>query len=362
MLFRLACGAAVLVGRATSEVSAPSAAGEILDDLTGNLLVNGGPEEASMAGWEDVVNGGDGWDAHVGDVDACETDEDADDCDANFKTSYQACTRSQTVSLVVEGKVDGDLLDSGTVAILVSEEVREFYDVDKFFIKARLCADEACKKVVSVWDPCEGVSKVATEESYRWCETQGKPEDIWRNHSYVFGGAEVAKGARYLKFEDGGVDSEYWTGWWGPWFRNAHVAVHASRHSFAPTVTPQPTPKPVPSASPTAAPSGEPAPYDPYSPGDYAYEYAYFSPDGGGDPTPTPRPVAAGGGAPPAASKTKPGAYVVAFGAFAVVAGFGLGYIVRCRKQEEPANPYAIAGTQLEDEDDDGLEMRGRMV
>ena len=62
---------------------------------------------------------------------------------------------------------------------------------------------------------------------------------------------------------------------------------------------------------------------------------------------------------PPAKSKTS--SFVFAFGAFAIVAGFGLGYVARCRKQDEPAqgHEYAIAGTTLED---DGVEMHGRMV
>ena len=280
----LLLGAAALATAAAKPEESRSADGEVLEDLTGNLLVNGGPEVASMEGWDNVVNGGDGWAAYVGNLTTCETDEDPESCDANFKTSYQACTRSQIVALEVPGVVDAAMLDSGTVAVVVSEEVREFYEVDKFFIKAALCSDAACKHKVAVWDPCKGVSKVPTEEKARWCETRGGVVDGWHSHGHAFGGEDVARGARYAEFADGGVDSEYWTGYWGPWFRNAHVAVHASNHTFAPTATPYPTALAVPSPEPTAPPSTGYWSHDnDYTYGASDYAYATF-------PTPAPKP------------------------------------------------------------------------
>ena len=361
----LLLGAAALATAGAKPEESRSADGEVLEDLTGNLLVNGGPEVASMEGWDNVVNGGDGWAAYVGNLTTCETDEDPESCDANFKTSYQACTRSQIVALEVPGVVDAAMLDSGTVAVVVSEEVREFYEVDKFYIKAALCSDAACKHKVAVWDPCKGVSKVPTEEKARWCETRGGVVDGWHSHGHAFGGEDVARGARYAEFADGGVDSEYWTGYWGPWFRNAHVAVHASNHTFAPTATPYPTALAVPSPEPTAPPSTGYWSHDndyTYGAGDYAYAtFPTPAPNPRHHRTPAPAAAAAAPAPAPPPAKSKTSSFVFAFGAFAIVAGFGLGYVARCRKQDEPAqgHEYAIAGTTLED---DGVEMHGRMV
>ena len=68
---------------------------------------------------------------------------------------------------------------------------------------------------------------MSTEEAYQWCETKGGAgygNDVWENHNHTFGGGDVV-GARYLLFEDGGVDSEYYKGLYGPWFKDASVVL-----------------------------------------------------------------------------------------------------------------------------------------
>ena len=79
--------------------------------------------------------------------------------------------------------------------------------------------DEDCKHKVARWAPCKEESTVVTEEGSQWCLTKGEEgkarvDDVWRSHNFTFSAADVP-GARYLRFEDGGVDSEYWTGWCG---------------------------------------------------------------------------------------------------------------------------------------------------
>ena len=64
----------------------------------------------------------------------------------------------------------------------MSEEVKEFFSVDKYFIRVALCADKACKHKVARWAPCKAESAVATESSYSWCDTEGGKEDPWRVH------------------------------------------------------------------------------------------------------------------------------------------------------------------------------------
>ena len=233
---------------------------EIGKALTPNLLMNGGPDEASMNGWHDVVPGlynatppiTAGWEPHI-QTEGCETPENPQPCEHVFKTSYQACTRRQTVPLVT-GAVTAEKIDAGEVAVVISEDVKEFYSVDKFFIRAALCKDEKCTHKLRRWAPCRKHSEVSTEEAYQWCETKGGAgygNDVWENHNHTFGGGDMV-GARYLLFEDGGVDSEYYKGLYGPWFKDASVVIHKTTFTFAPTATPAPS---APTLKPTFQPT-----------------------------------------------------------------------------------------------------------
>merc|ERR1719482_1443745 len=97
-------------------------------------------------------------------------------------------------------------------------------------------------------------SEVTSEEAYQWCETKGGAgygNDVWENHNHTFGGGDMV-GARYLLFEDGGVDSEYYKGLYGPWFKDASVVIHKTTFTFAPTATPAPS---APTLKPTFQPT-----------------------------------------------------------------------------------------------------------
>ena len=206
--------------------------------MTGNLLRNGDARERTMDGWS-VVNGGDGWSAK----------------DGVFKTSFEPNTRRQVVALL--DWVEASVLDSGKVQIVLGEQITETGSRDKYFIRAALCRDPACKSKIARWAPCrcakeELQSSCALTESY--CVTRGsgkskndlghdKPgrpgddrtrDDAWRDLSYTFSATDVV-GARYLLFEDGGCSGEFWKGLWGPWFRRAFVKVHAVDAGAAPS-------------------------------------------------------------------------------------------------------------------------------
>ena len=71
--------------------------------------------------------------------------------------------------------------------MVVSEDVKEFFSVDKFFIRAALCKDEKCTHKLRRWVPCRKHSEVTTEEAYQWCETKGGAgygNDVWENHNH----------------------------------------------------------------------------------------------------------------------------------------------------------------------------------
>ena len=50
----------------------------------------------------------------------------------------------------------------------------------------------------------------------------------------------------------GGVDSEYYKGLYGPWFKDASVVIHETTFTFAPTATPAPS---APTLKPTFQPT-----------------------------------------------------------------------------------------------------------
>ena len=138
-----------------------------------------------------------GWAPHI-QTEGCETPENPQPCEHVFKTSYQACTRRQTVPLVT-GAVTAEKIDAGEVAVVISEDVKEFYSVDKFFIRAALCKDEKCTHKLRRWAPCRKHSEVTTEEAYQWCETKGGAgygNDVWENHNHTFGGGDMVKASR----------------------------------------------------------------------------------------------------------------------------------------------------------------------
>ena len=130
---------------------------------------------------------------------------------------------------------------------------------------------------------------MTTEEAYQWCETKGGAgygNDVWENHNHTFGGGDMV-GARYLLFEDGGVDSEYYKGLYGPWFKDASVVIHKTTFTFAPTATRAPS-------APTLKPTFQPTTKYKSEFWDDDYYYSYY---GSGDkeaaaatPAPKPRP------------------------------------------------------------------------
>jgi len=345
-----------------SGTGARAANGDILRALTGNLLINGGPDVESMEGWSDVVPGlfnatppmTAGWAPHV-QKEGCETVADPQPCEKVFKTSYQACTRRQTVALVRPGVTTEDI-DAGRIAIVISEDVKEFYSVDKFFIRAALCVDEACTKKLKRWAPCRVRSDVGTEEAYQWCNTKGGSgygNDVWENHNHTFLGSDVV-GARFVLFEDGGVDSEYYKGLYGPWFKDASIVVHKMAFTFQPTVTPAPS-------APTLKPTFEPT--SKWKTELWEDNGGYYQDDMTAPlPTPRPKPVKRAHTRRPTIpdpvvvdKKPSDSWKYVAAALLAIVTGFGVGFCIRMRRAA-PANPYAIAGATLDD-DDEGVEM-----
>ncbi|NVJ22028.1 phosphodiester glycosidase family protein [Myxococcus sp. AM011] len=162
-----------------------------------NLLENGGAEAGDLSGWQVDGNGGAGWLA---------VDDPVQDY---FITSYVWNTRHQLVDLWAHG------FDPETLAkqplIRVSERFTQAYCPDTFFLKAQVLDENMA--VLASYD--SGVRTLTGPCTWG-------PHD-WVTLSHVF--ADYGPRARYVRFEDGGKDLEYWGGHYGAILDDAAVVV-----------------------------------------------------------------------------------------------------------------------------------------
>lgn len=165
----------------------------------GNLLVNPDASAGSMAGWTLLENGGVGW--HVQ--------------DGAFRTSYGWGRRTQTVDLHAAG-YDASIM-AGAPPIFVSEQFRRQFCPDFYYLKVELL--NASHQVVASWNS-------QTQQNSGECEWGG---EVWDELSHVF--VNYGPGVRYVRWEDGGRDSEYWGGLYGTWLDNAVLSVRYPTHT-----------------------------------------------------------------------------------------------------------------------------------
>ena len=79
-------------------------------------------------------------------------------------------TRRQVVALL--DWVEASVLDSGKVEIVLGEQITETGSRDKYFIRAALCRDPACKSKIARWAPCRGAPRSAAAPSTSSQETR----------------------------------------------------------------------------------------------------------------------------------------------------------------------------------------------
>lgn len=157
-----------------------------------NLLANPSADSNSMAGWTLTQNGGEGW-AAIGNI---------------FRTSYSWNRRSQVVDLTALG-YDPEFLDSAP-EIFISEQSRKWYCPDFYEVKVELL--DSNMNVIDVFET--GVLQHAGS-----CNWGGDFETV----SFTF--ADYGPGVRYVRWQDGGKDSEYWAGRYGAVLDNAVLAL-----------------------------------------------------------------------------------------------------------------------------------------
>ena len=164
----------------------------------GNLIVNGSGASPLATGWTVIANGGSGWAQNGG--------GGYDATPGFFITSYVQCRRSQTIDLLALGAT-AEELDTAPV-IRVSEAISSYLQgtADKYYIKVEL--RDASNAVLAVWNQGTQTAPLTAPSS-------------WTVFSAEF--KNYGPGVRYIYFEDGGIDSGYWGGYYGTYHDAASV-------------------------------------------------------------------------------------------------------------------------------------------
>jgi hypothetical protein len=160
-----------------------------------NLLVNPDASAGSMAGWTITANGGNGWRVEGG----------------VFRTSYSWSRRMQTVDLYAAGYSAQTL--ASAPPIFVSERFQRVYCPDRYYLKVDLLNES--QQVVASWNS-------QTQTTSGECQWGG---EVWEELSHVF--ENYGPGVRYVRWEDGGIDGEFWAGHYGPALDNAVLSVRS---------------------------------------------------------------------------------------------------------------------------------------
>ncbi|MCK5559500.1 MAG: hypothetical protein KAJ51_02860, partial [Thermoplasmata archaeon] len=149
-----------------------------------NLLTNPGAESGSMSGWNILADGGNGWRATGGGYEG----------NYHFLTSYSWCKRYQELDLLTKGYSTDQLNASPTI---YAEEwfcgSSPNYG-DSYYLKVEL--RDGNHNPIASYD--SGTNKATTS---------------WQKLSHTF--SNYGSGLRYIYWEDGGDDAEYWRGYYG---------------------------------------------------------------------------------------------------------------------------------------------------
>jgi F-box protein 2 len=174
-----------------------------------NLLVNPGGEDGDMTGWRIMDAGGDGW-AVAGDLAAASDAGGTHSGDHEFRTSYDRCRRDQVIDLLAAGFTE-DELDAAPPVHAQEWFASYCHGPDTGLLRVRLL-DENRRPITGGERELEGLGSVD-------CYT----DDAWRLASNTF--TDYGPGLRYVTFEDGGQDGEFWGGHYGIRFDDAWLSI-----------------------------------------------------------------------------------------------------------------------------------------
>ena len=156
------------------------------------LLQNADGSLGDMSHWTPTADGGDGWLVHA----------------RRFYTSYDWNRRTQVIDLYEHGHDTNTIANSS--GIYVSERFQRVYCPDFYYLKVELL--DASMNVLDTFD-------TGTVQQTGPCDYQA----AWETVSHTFVG--YSSNVRYVRWEDGGKDSECWAGHYGPQLDDAVLGV-----------------------------------------------------------------------------------------------------------------------------------------
>ncbi|YCM46102.1 hypothetical protein V2O64_08735 [Verrucomicrobiaceae bacterium 227] len=153
-----------------------------------NLLVNPGAASGATTGWNIIASGGDGWNTNG---------QAVDDDGSAFITSYEWCSRSQTIDLIEEG-FSVAFLDRSP-PIKAQEWFKGISNVaDLYYLKIELRAADG--SVLDSWEAGNQTTPMVADGN-------------WQEQVHLF--ENYPAGVRSIYWEDGGKDAEFWAGHYG---------------------------------------------------------------------------------------------------------------------------------------------------
>ena len=167
------------------QVAAPFVVSNTVSVNKNKNLIKNGDASNGLKNWTLSASGGNGW----------ATDQGV------FRTSYEWCRKYQVIDLLAEGYSTA-VLDASP-DIFVSDDYIGFYNYsDSYYLKVEL--RNASNGVIATYN----TNTLTTNSD-------------WQTASTTFSG--YGPGVRYIYFEHGGKDIEYWQGHYGPMMDNATV-------------------------------------------------------------------------------------------------------------------------------------------
>ncbi len=174
-----------------------------------NLLENPGAETGDMSGWTIIANGGDGWGIWGVDTTGYGGPYDGIHC---FLTSYEWCNRSQEIDLLAKGYTEAQLDSASTVKVGEWFGQANQYCGGMYYLNVELRDED--HNVIAYWN--SGVHNTT------W---RGNGAASWDQLSHDFSG--YGPGLRYIYWEDGSKDENWWEGYYGAKLDAASVTIAA---------------------------------------------------------------------------------------------------------------------------------------
>uniref|UniRef100_UPI00358E64FD F-box only protein 6-like n=1 Tax=Myxine glutinosa TaxID=7769 RepID=UPI00358E64FD len=153
--------------------------------------------------WTITMNGGGGWKVKNVRVPLSEPNRPFQRC---FVSSYQKCTKKQTIDLLAEGLWEVFLHTQPDIV------------VSEWYSACWGCLYKLCCRLLAADQNTVIVEKTVQPELIpRWNDWSWKQAVLVLEH--------YGPGARYLEFEHSGKDTQFWSGWFGSRMTRASVMV-----------------------------------------------------------------------------------------------------------------------------------------